>query len=117
MGRVVNGVPEGVSAILDFLASVQGPEGPLAGTSTVPSTSTVAPSLSQLDASNGSSLLSRREREVLALIARGESNKQIARRLSLSLNTVNHHVSNIYAKIEAPNRAAATAHAIRHGLI
>jgi DNA-binding NarL/FixJ family response regulator len=46
----------------------------------------------------------------------GRSNPQIAEELVISLNTVQRHVSNIYAKIEAPNRAAATAYALRHGI-
>jgi pimeloyl-ACP methyl ester carboxylesterase/DNA-binding CsgD family transcriptional regulator len=59
--------------------------------------------------------LSPREREVLALIAAGESNGQIAARLGLSINTVERHVSNLYRKIDARGRAEATAWAIRNG--
>jgi DNA-binding NarL/FixJ family response regulator len=60
--------------------------------------------------------LSPREREVLRLIAAGESNGQIAARLGVSINTVERHVSNLYRKIEARGRADATAWAIRNGL-
>jgi DNA-binding CsgD family transcriptional regulator len=60
--------------------------------------------------------LSGREREVLRLIAAGESNGQIAATLGLSINTVERHVSNIYRKIDARGRADATAWAIRRGL-
>jgi DNA-binding CsgD family transcriptional regulator len=56
--------------------------------------------------------LTPREREVLALLAAGAANKQIARRLDISVNTVERHVSNVYAKIGASNRAAATAVAL-----
>ena len=59
--------------------------------------------------------LSPREREVLRLIAAGESNGQIAARLGISVNTVERHVSNLYRKIEARGRADATAWAIRNG--
>jgi pimeloyl-ACP methyl ester carboxylesterase/DNA-binding CsgD family transcriptional regulator len=59
--------------------------------------------------------LSRREREVLRLIAAGESNGQIAATLGLSINTVERHVSNLYRKIDARGRADATAWAIRRG--
>src|SRR5439155_15084451 len=63
--------------------------------------------------SNG---LSRRELEVLRLLAAGESNAQIARRLGLSTHTVERHVANLYRKIGARGRADATAYALRHGL-
>jgi DNA-binding CsgD family transcriptional regulator/pimeloyl-ACP methyl ester carboxylesterase len=60
--------------------------------------------------------LTEREREVLGLIAGGESNGEIAARLELSVHTVERHVSNIYRKIDARGRADATAWALRHGL-
>ncbi|HEU0073914.1 MAG TPA: alpha/beta fold hydrolase [Dehalococcoidia bacterium] len=60
--------------------------------------------------------LSQREAEVLRLLAVGKSNQQIADELVISLNTVNRHVSNIYAKIGAANRAEAAAYATRRGL-
>ncbi len=60
--------------------------------------------------------LSPREREVLGLIAAGESNGEIAARLGLSINTIERHVSNTYRKIDARGRADATAWAIRHGV-
>jgi DNA-binding CsgD family transcriptional regulator len=60
--------------------------------------------------------LSRRELEVLRLVAAGESNSQIARRLTLSTHTVERHVANLYRKIGARGRADATAYALRHGL-
>ena len=63
-----------------------------------------------------SSILSRRELEVLRLLAAGETNAQIARRLGLSMNTIERHVANIYGKINARGRADATAYALRHGL-
>lgn len=66
--------------------------------------------------SNAVSLLSEREKEVLALVAAGQSNADIAEALVLSRFTVIRHVSNIYEKIEARNRADATSFAHRHGL-
>jgi DNA-binding CsgD family transcriptional regulator/pimeloyl-ACP methyl ester carboxylesterase len=60
--------------------------------------------------------LSPREREVLRLLAAGESNRQIARRLGLSPHTVERHVANLYRKIGARGRADATAYALRSGL-
>ncbi len=60
--------------------------------------------------------LSPRELDVLRLIAAGETNAEIARRLDLSINTVERHAANVYRKIEARGRADATAFAIRNGL-
>jgi DNA-binding CsgD family transcriptional regulator/pimeloyl-ACP methyl ester carboxylesterase len=60
--------------------------------------------------------LSRRELEVLRLVAAGESNAQIARRLGLSTHTVERHAANLYRKIGARGRADATAYALRNGL-
>jgi len=60
--------------------------------------------------------LTAREREVLALLAGGLSNKEIAATLTLSVGTVRLHVSNILAKLGAPNRTTAAAIAMRHGL-
>jgi DNA-binding CsgD family transcriptional regulator/pimeloyl-ACP methyl ester carboxylesterase len=61
--------------------------------------------------------LSAREVEVLRLLASGKSNQQIADELVISLNTVNRHVSNIYAKTGAANRAEAAGYAHKHGLV
>jgi DNA-binding CsgD family transcriptional regulator len=60
--------------------------------------------------------LSTREVEVLRLLAAGRSNAQIAEDLVISQNTVIRHVSNIFAKIGAANRAQAAVYAKDHGL-
>lgn len=62
--------------------------------------------------------ITEREVQVLRLIAAGKSNQEIALQLTLSLRTVERHISNIYQKIGATGRVAratATAYAIRHG--
>ena len=61
--------------------------------------------------------LTRRELEVLRLVADGKSNKDIAGALCLSERTVERHLSNILRKLDVPSRAAATAHAYRHALV
>jgi LuxR family transcriptional regulator, maltose regulon positive regulatory protein len=60
--------------------------------------------------------LSSRELEVLALIAEGLTNQEIAERLVLSRHTVNRHVTNILRKLGLPTRAAAASLAARQGL-
>ena len=86
---------EGVGAIEQFID----------GLAQTPKAVTVAPSR-----------LSRRETEVLRLIASGRSNQQIADELVLSLRTVERHITNLYAKIGAHGKADATAYALRHGI-
>ncbi len=60
--------------------------------------------------------LSNREREVLALIADGSTNRQIASTLHLSPHTVKGHTSSLYRKLDAKNRAEAVQRAQRLGL-
>jgi DNA-binding NarL/FixJ family response regulator len=60
--------------------------------------------------------LTSREREVLALIADGESNPTIARKLSLSPKTVRNHVSSIFTKLHVADRAQAIVRARKAGL-
>ena len=61
--------------------------------------------------------LTAREVEVLRLLVRGLSNKEIAGRLVISPKTVSNHLEHIYAKIDASNRAAAALFAVHHGLL
>ncbi len=61
--------------------------------------------------------VTRREREVLRLLAEGLTNKQIAERLVVSEHTVHRHVTNVLRKLYLPSRTAAAAYAFRHGLL
>ena len=65
----------------------------------------------------GGEVLSEREREVLALVAAGLSNKQIARRLDISPNTVKTHTRNLFAKLNVARRTEAVARARALGLV
>jgi DNA-binding NarL/FixJ family response regulator len=59
--------------------------------------------------------LTTREREILALVASGTSNKGIARALTVSANTVKFHLAAVFDKLNAATRAEAVAEAIRRG--
>jgi DNA-binding NarL/FixJ family response regulator len=58
-----------------------------------------------------------REREVLAFLVQGKENLEIAQSLSISLETVKHHISAILAKLEVPNRTLAAVEAVWRGLV
>jgi DNA-binding NarL/FixJ family response regulator len=60
--------------------------------------------------------LTDREREILGLIARGESNADIAEALTISIKTVRNHVSNIFSKLQVADRAQAVIRAREAGL-
>jgi DNA-binding NarL/FixJ family response regulator len=62
-------------------------------------------------------LLSAREREVLACLAQGHSNREIAATLSVTLATVKSHLVRVYAKLEASNRNEALRRAVALGLL
>jgi DNA-binding CsgD family transcriptional regulator/pimeloyl-ACP methyl ester carboxylesterase len=94
VGSQADGVPEAVSVIEEFLGS-----------------------LSDVADGQPTARLTDREREVLRLVAAGKSNRQIAEDLVISSNTVARHLSNVFDKIGAANRAEATAYASRNRLI
>ena len=61
--------------------------------------------------------LTAREVEVLGLLARGYSNREIARRLVITPKTATNHVEHIYTKLGVSSRAAATLYATQRGLM
>jgi DNA-binding NarL/FixJ family response regulator len=61
--------------------------------------------------------LSKREKDVLELVAKGLSNKEVATKLQLAENTVKTHVSSILTKLGVQSRTQAILHAVRLGLI
>jgi DNA-binding NarL/FixJ family response regulator len=60
--------------------------------------------------------LTGREREVLALVAEGRSNREIGEELFISDRTVARHLTNIFHKIEVSNRTEAARFAVQHGI-
>jgi DNA-binding NarL/FixJ family response regulator len=61
--------------------------------------------------------LSRRELEVLRLLAEGQTSAEIATELFISTRTAEHHIQSIYTKIGVSNRASATRWAITHQVV
>jgi DNA-binding CsgD family transcriptional regulator len=80
-----------------------------------------APDLTRIETlkrgSNYSHGLTRRELQVLRLLATGDTNKAIAAELGLSERTIERHLSNIFVKLDVSTRAAATAWAYEHKII
>jgi DNA-binding NarL/FixJ family response regulator len=68
-------------------------------------------------AHRGPGTLTRRERDVLVLVAQGRSNHEIARTLSIGDRTVQSHLSNILVKLELTSRTQAALWAVREGLV
>jgi len=66
---------------------------------------------------SGPAGLTPREVEVLALIARGASNRRVAQALGISAKTAGTHIERIYSKIGASTRSTATLFAMQHGLL
>ena len=69
------------------------------------------------EAGAGLQSLTGREREVLALLARGLTNKEIATSLTITPNTVKRHLKSLFAKLEVSTRSAASAIATRAGIV
>ena len=61
--------------------------------------------------------LTRRELEILRLVAQGLSDKEAAAVLGLSEHTIHRHISNVLNKLDVPSRAAAVAQAAQRGLL
>jgi DNA-binding NarL/FixJ family response regulator len=61
--------------------------------------------------------LTQREREVLALLAEGAGNREVAARLGIAEKTVMHHTMSIYRKLGVRGRSEAAAWAVRHGMV
>jgi DNA-binding CsgD family transcriptional regulator len=75
------------------------------------------PTTSRVDSSNRAVRLTKKEIEVLSLIAQGHSSKEAAEVLVVSKRTVDFHLANIYEKLDVNNRIQAFRAATRLGLI
>jgi DNA-binding CsgD family transcriptional regulator len=73
--------------------------------------------LTSVRGSSGEAALTTREREVVTLLAEGLSNKEIARRLGIAVDTAKFHVGRVIDKLDATGRTDAVAHAARRGVI
>lgn len=61
--------------------------------------------------------ITERDKEILYLIAKGESNEEIAEKLHLSISTIKSHIGKIFAKLHVSNRSQATAFVFESGLL
>jgi DNA-binding CsgD family transcriptional regulator len=100
--------------LVALLAGVRGLR--LVGLGEVADAALVAPSTASAPL-DGDVALSPRELEVLLLLAEGASNKEIARRLNISVHTAKFHVGSILDKLDAIGRTDAVAHAARIGVL
>jgi two-component system response regulator DevR len=75
------------------------------------------PAISPVKSSENQANLTRREREILELVAEGHSNAQLARMLWVTEQTVKFHLSNIYRKLHVSNRTEASRWAQLNGLL
>ncbi|NMB87249.1 MAG: response regulator transcription factor [Chloroflexi bacterium] len=80
-------------------------------------TGTVLKALARSSEANTGSILSEREMDVLACLARGLNTQQISNQLFISENTVKTHIRHILDKLDAANRAGAVAKAVQLGII
>ena len=112
MGRACRSLGDEESASLEMAAARSAFErlGAAPELSRVDATGKAPPSVQPLG-------LTRRELEILRLIASGKTNKAIAAELFLSERTIDRHVSNILCKLDVSSRAAATACAYEHKLL
>jgi DNA-binding NarL/FixJ family response regulator len=95
----------------DFATAVRQAFGPTVFTIPCAVTPVPLPRPSELD------LLTRREREILGLVAEGRSNDEVARLLWVSRQTVKFHLSSVYRKLGVANRTEAGRWAYAHGLL
>lgn len=87
------------------------------GTSGSPAGQPPRPPAGKADAADLLAILTRREREVLSLMAKGYNNREIAGALFISMHTVKNHISSIYRKLGTGDRTRVVLMAVRSGLV
>lgn len=73
--------------------------------------------LAEAPADDGEPIISKREEEVLQLIAEGASTTEVAERLYISVKTVKNHLASVYQKLDSRDRTQAVVRAVRMGII
>jgi predicted ATPase/DNA-binding CsgD family transcriptional regulator len=91
--------------------------GPLTLTDKPTTAATITRQATTSDASLLEQQLTKRELEVLRLVAEGHTDREVADILVISPRTANRHLSNIFVKLDVPGRAAAVAYAVRQGFV
>jgi DNA-binding CsgD family transcriptional regulator len=119
LGRVCVALGDSTSAALEFENAGQafGDLGAAPDLEWLREAAAACSAAEQPVAARSRSPLSEREREVLAEVAAGKTNRQIATALTISEHTVGRHLENIFAKVGVTSRAAATAYAYEHHLL
>ncbi len=92
-------------------------EAPMSGTVTARLLREFSLARDGIVSTSGESRLSQREQEILTLVSRGASNKEIAARLVITEGTVKNHLHNILSKLHLHNRAEIAAYAVRQGIL
>lgn len=104
--------PDIASKVISALTNTSSTRPPTASTNYTPS----SPSTTYIDAASYVEQLTEREREILALVAQGASNRQVAERLYLTEGTVKNHMSSILSKLGVRDRTQAVLKAKELGL-
>ena len=109
--------PEMMGKLVGLLRQPSAADNPLAAATTDAPASRALPATAMVSADDPIHQLSPREREILALIAKGDSNKHIARALEIAETTVKIHVQHILRKLGLANRVHAAVYATERGVI
>ena len=113
----INGATLGAVIVVVAAGLAVMPRGALSVHDDGPRSGAWADGADRAESDEATAALTPREREVLALLAEGASNKAIARALSVSVHTAKFHVASLTEKLGASGRLEAVAIAIRSGLV
>lgn len=106
-----------IAAIEEFTAQIEEDAGaPASGSGSAEQSTAAAGTAAEPSSRTAAHNLTKRELEILLLVAKGQSNRDVAEHLVLSPRTVERHIENIFTKINVHNRSQATAYALSNGL-